>query len=350
MSIEGFIQAIPKAELNVRLEGAIRKDTLLSIAEQNDISESDKRFNEWATLLDKPDYKRLNEIIHTVNGWLLYPEDLTRVVYDVGVALARQNIKYAEVCVTPSLHMLPGMSFEQFLDALNDGRDRAQRGWGIQLRWVFMVARDEPRRADETMRWTSSAAGKRSGVVAFGVGAHHDPQPVGQFERAFIAAQKKDLPRVTQSTESEGPEGILSLLDHLVPSRMIDAWGAADAPDVLKQLAENEIPLAVSVARALCLDWVPSYAQYPLRQLYDEDVKLVISADMPELFKSTLTDEYLAVMEHAAFSLEELEELALNAVRYSFLPDEEKAALLADFEEAYGTLREEYITSEAGPT
>jgi adenosine deaminase len=104
--------------------------------------------------------------------------------------------------------------------------------------------------------------------------------------------------------------------------------------------------LDVSLARALCLEKVTSYANYPLRHLYDEGVTLTIGSDMPSFYKSTLADEYLAVSEHLDFTLGELEELALNAIRASFLPPESKESMLLSFGEEYERLRVEHIAPE----
>jgi adenosine deaminase len=115
---------------------------------------------------------------------------------------------------------------------------------------------------------------------------------------------------------------------------------------VLNLLVEKHVSLNVSLARALCLGKVATYADYPLRHLYDEDIVLTVGSDMPSFYKSTLVDEFLAVVEHCGFALEELEELALNAVRTSFLPPDDKEAMLASFNEDYIRLRAEHITPE----
>lgn len=350
MTEESYIHAMPKVELNVRLEGTIRKETLLMIAEQNDIPANIKNFSDWIDRLDNPDYDQLDDLIKTITGWLQQPDDLTRIVYDVGVALSKENVKYAEILVNPALFMLPGMTFDEFLNAINDGRDRAERGWGIQLRWIFTVSREEPRRADETMRWASGATGKKGGVVALGMVGPDDAQPVGQFERAFSAAQKKDVARVAQAGHPQGAEAILEVIEHLAPLRLIDAWGAVDAPDVIQILTEHNIPIVASMSRALCSGWVGSYTEYPLTSLLEQKAVILLSSDMPALFKSNLSDEYLAAVEHNGLTLADLDSMVLNAIQYSFLSAAEKAELSAEFTEAFDQLREEHIESQTDET
>ncbi|MBZ0307686.1 MAG: hypothetical protein K8I82_16585, partial [Anaerolineae bacterium] len=56
----------------------------------------------------------------------------------------------------------------------------------------------------------------------------------------------------------------------------------------------------------------------------------------------TLTDEYWHAVMDCGLSLKQLEDAALNAVRYSYLPAKEKSDLLAEFEAAYPRLRHEH--------
>jgi adenosine deaminase len=350
MSTESFIRAMPKVELNLHLEGSIRKDTLLTIAEQNDIPEEVKHFSQWGTLLDNPDFVRLDEIISTITGWLRQPDDLTRVVYELGVSLAKQNVRYAEVHVNPLPYLVLGMTFEQFLSAINDGRSRVERGWRVRMSWILTIPRDDPRRADDILRWATGAAARKGGVIGMGLSGREDAQPAAQFERPFRTAQKKELPRVAEAGHILGAEGVLDVINQLEPERIVDGWGTVDAPDVIQLLTEKHITLDVCMARALCTGLVETYAKYPLRELYDDGITLTINSGMPAFYKTTLSDEYLAIIEHNDFLLEELEELALNAVRVSFQAEEEKAAMLAEFAAEYERLRTEHLDSARTPS
>lgn len=343
MTTESFVHALPKVELNIQLEGAIQQNTLLMIAEQNDIRESLKHFDDWVRLIETPDYKRAGELTRTICSWLKHPDNLTRIVYDLGTMLSKQNVRYAEVGINPAIFPELTQSFDVFLELINDGRDRAKRAWGIDLAWVFMIPRDEPRRADELARWVATAAAQRGGVVALGLSGDENAQPVGQFERPFSAAEKKELPRVVRAGDSQGADGIIKAIETLHPTRILDGWGAVDKPEALAALKTHEVTVAASLIRADRQGWVETVADYPLRRLYDEGVSMVVGTDMPSIYHSTLNDEYLAVVEQCGFTTEELEDLALNAVRNSYLPEAAKAELLAAFTEEYAEIRAEHL-------
>jgi adenosine deaminase len=238
-----------------------------------------------------------------------------------------------------------GMSFENYMAAINDGRDRAFKAWGVRMSWILTVRRDQPRTADDVSRWATTASAKKGNIVGVGLAGKESVQPAGQFERAFRAAAKKDLVLSPHAGTQMGAEGILDVLNTLQPQRILDGWGTADAPDVMQQMVEKQVYLGVSMSRALCMGQVARYADYPLRHLLDEGVLVMLGADMPSYFKSTLSDEYLAAVEHTGIGVDELEEIALNAVRAAYLPEDEKQAMRDEFQQEYARLRAEHLES-----
>lgn len=347
MNVEDFIKAMPKAEIGIRLEGCFRKETMLTIAEQNEIAASTKHFQDWVKLLHEPDHKRAEEIVKTIGQWIRYPDDLTHLVYDLGVNLAKQNVKYAEVLVNPSIHMLGGVSFEVFMEALNDGRDRVRRAWGVNLVWVLTVSREEPRRADEISRWAASVTGRKAGVVGFALIGPEDVQPVGQFQRAFQNSRKKEIPTMAQAGNMAGADGVSETLQELEPDRLMSGWGIDQSEALLQKLSTQQTPLLISIQAAVASGWIDKAEEYPLKNLYDENIKLVITSEMPSIYGTSLNTEYQLAVEKCGMSFTELTEIALNAVECSFLPADQKSEMLEAFRETYAGLISDAMTSEA---
>lgn len=346
MSVQDLINAMPKVELHVHLDGAMHKERLMVIAEQNEIAAEQKKFGDWVQMLDAPDYDNLHELGEITSGWLQHPDDLAHVTYELGVSLAKQNVRYAEVVVNPMYFIDNNWSFEQFLRAINDGRDRAERGWNVRMRWVLTTRRDQPRHSDEMVRLASGSAGQAGGIVGVDLSGPEDAQPVGQFERAYRTADRKQIFTSAHAGERLGVEGVLDVLNVLQPDRLNTGWGAAESPEALQQLAEKQIPLVVSIAEAVARGWIKSAADYPLRKLMEADIPVILSSDRPAYYNKSLNDEYLLAVEACGLSMDELEILALNAVHASRLPDDEKAALEAEFNAAYDEARAGNISEE----
>jgi adenosine deaminase len=238
------------------------------------------------------------------------------------------------------------MTFDDFMQAVNDGRDRVERGWGVRIQWLINIPRNEPRRADEALRWAGSVGGKKSGIAGIVLSGKEDLQPSGQFERAFVNAQKKDVGTAVFAGDVSRAEGVQVAVDVLKPDRLLDGWGAWNSPELVDKLVNDAIPVDLALSRALKLGWVNSYEEISLRQIYDENIKLTLSSDMPSIYQTSLTDEYMIALEKSGLSVDELEEIALNAITYSFLSDAHKAQMREEFQQEYQRLRGEHLTQE----
>ncbi len=347
MSIASYFQAIPKAEVHIQFEGALPKASLVTLADRNDIAESLKHFKDWIKLLDQPDPKRMQDLFKVTSTWFQHAEDITRAAYDLGTWLAKQNVRYTEIMVNPALYTELPAQIESFFAALNDGRDRAKRAWGIEISWILSAPREDSRRADDYARWVTTAVARRAGVVALALSGREDVAALPSFERAFRAVEKKEVPRVVRAGENAGAEGVRQAIEVLAPNRVLDGWGIADSPKVLGDFREQGITLALSLTRAVKHGWVPSLSDYPLRRLYDERISFVLGSDMPLIYKNTLADELTALVDHLGFTPEEVEDIALNAVRASFLAEDAQTDLLTQFTAELAALRAEHLQPQA---
>ena len=344
MSLENFIQSLPKADLNVQLEGSIQRETLALIAEQNDIAGTMKlkQFNHWLELYDRPEYDRVDEIARTIAGWLQYPEDLTRVVYDMGVSFSKQNVRYAEVLVSPALYTDNGMTFESFLEGLNDGRDRVERAWKVRMNWIITIPRDRPRKGDDIARWATSATARRNNVVGLGLSGREDIQPMGQFKKAFVTAQKRDMLTVSHARSYASTESIPEIVHELLPDRLADSWNFMQDEEAVSLILEKQLPIMATPTRELRLKRINKLTEYPMKALLDESILVILSASMPELYKTTLVDEYQAFAQMPGVGVDDIVEMSLNSIRHSAAPEEEKSALLAEFTASIAELRSEF--------
>lgn len=342
MSVAGFIAAMPKAELNVQLEGSLTRPTLITIAEGNEINTTLKHYQQWLTQFDKPDYRRLPDLVKTVNGWMRFSEELVRVVYDLGVALYKNGARYAEVGVNPMLYEGIGMSLDEMLLALNDGRDRVLRAWNVEMNWVISIPRDEPRRAEDLARWATGLTARRGNVLGIALVGKEDVQPIAQFERPFRNAEKKDMPRAARAGDVLGGEGVAATVRALNPNRLIDAWKLMESEDAVAAVREAKATVTLSLVRAQKHGWISQIEDYPLRVMLDAGIPVSLGTDMPTFYHTSLIQEYTLAVEKLGLTVDELIQVALNGLRASFQSDEAKAEMVQMFSEEYTRLREEH--------
>jgi len=106
-------------------------------------------------------------------------------------------------------------------------------------------------------------------------------------------------------------------------------------PALLATLKQRGIALEVCPTSNVCLGVCKGYAGHALPALLVAGVPLSINSDDPPLSGTTLSDELLLL--HTAFGLdiETIDELVLNAVRHSFLPQQRRSELETRFRRSW---------------
>ena len=349
MSVESFIRAMPKVDIHVQLEGALSRQIVTMIAEQTDAIARYKRekdYHQWLDLYENLNYSRLDEIAREVASWVSHPEDIARGVYDLGVQYSKQNVKYLEVLVIPAIYTDLDLTFQDVINALAEGADKARRGWDVRINWILAMPRERPRKSDDIARWATGASAEKNNVVGLGLVGVEDAQPIAQFRKAFTTAERKGLARLSHAYSSEDAEEFDKVLDVVSPTRLHDVWALLDDEAALRQVTEREIPIVVTPTREVRLGRIDAVAQYPIQQMLDAGVKVLIASGMPTLYGTTIADEYIALVQECGLSIEQIENLALDSVRYSLLDQADKTAMLDDFREQYATLKTEHLAEE----
>ncbi len=335
-----FARRLPKAELHVHLEGSIRPSTLLELARRNGVP---LPAQDEAGLAD---YYRFSDFAHFITVYtsiirsLHTPDDYELIAYEFGAGCARQNIRYAEVTFTilSDAHA-SGLPWQTVLEALNRGRARARREFGVDWQWVFDINRNRPETAMEVVE--IALAAREQGVVALGLGGSEDLFPPELFAAAFDRARDAGLHRVPHTGELNPPASVWTAIRLLHPERLGHGVRSSEDPALVDYLREHRIALELCPTSNICLGLYPGYAAHPFRQLWDAGALVTVNSDDPPMFGADLSHEYEIVVTDFGFDAQELEELSLNGVRASFLPAKEQARLETEFRSEFGRLRRE---------
>ncbi len=338
MSLVDFIQAMPKVELHVHLEGTVQPETLLELAGRYDVElpASDiAGLRDWYRFRD---FDHFISIFSAICGCLRAPDDFVRIVYEYGRSMHAQNIRYAEVTFSPYTHVTPQLPWDALLAAVNQGRAQAEQEWGVRMRWIPDIVRCFPDTASTVVDWLTTPQALAGGVVALGLGGPEVGWPPELFEDAFRVALSRGLHSNPHAGETVGPASIWGALRAIKAERLGHGVRAGEDTALLDYVVKHQIPLEVSLTSNLCLGVAPTYAAHPLAALVRAGVCVTLNTDDPAMFNTTLQAEYVHAVQDCGLTIEQLKTIGLNAVRASYLPDVEKTAMISDFQAAYDDL------------
>lgn len=339
MTLTDFIRKMPKVELHVHLEGAVRPETLLKLAHKYNIAlpaNTVEGLQQWYTFRDFPHfveiYLKISECIRTV-------DDIELIAREFLAGQAAQNIRYSEVTYTALTHYRQkGIDFEDQLAALNRARAWAQATHGVDMQFIIDIPRNlaDDEASMLTAKWAVSGMGR--GVVALGLGGAEVGYPPENYTAAFEYARAHGLPSIPHAGETVGAESIWGAIRALGAVRIGHGVRAVEDPALIAYLRETQLPLEVNPSSNVCLGVVPSLEAHMLPQLMAAGVYVTINSDDPPMFNTTLTDEYLRCAAAFNFDRATLQKLVMNAVHVTMLPADARTQMAQAFETAFAAL------------
>ncbi|MXW03444.1 MAG: adenosine deaminase [Gemmatimonadetes bacterium] len=342
MSLYDYIAAVPKVELHVHLEGSIQPSTLLMLAERHRVDlpeDTEEGLRNWYRFRD---FHHFIEVYVAITKCLRTVEDFELIVYEFGADMARQNIRYAEVTFSPSTHLwINRVDQDVWFTGLTDGRRRVKEAFGCEINWVFdLVRNDYPERGRFDYTTEVAIEGMEDGVVALGLGGMEEGYPPAPFVPWFDRARSAGLHSAPHAGEHVGPESIWGAIHDLGAERIGHGVRAIEDPELVDYLAEHRIPLEISPTSNISLGLYPDAASHPLKALHEAGVTVTVNSDDPPLFNTSLTDEACLLADPWGFSRETIDEILLNGIRYSFLPDDRKRSMETEFSNEMSALRD----------
>ncbi|MBC8162347.1 MAG: adenosine deaminase [Roseiflexaceae bacterium] len=331
---------MPKVETHLHLEGSIQPATLLEIARRNQVEIPARDVAGVEQLFKYQSFHEFLTVFMALARVLVRGEDFEQIAYELGHHLADQQVRYAEVMISPRQHSYRGIDLNEVVQGAAAGFAKAQRERGIGVNLAFDYGRQFG--TEEAWPLLECAIGNQHNtLVAWSIGGderHFPPEP---FAELFAAAKQAGLHVMAHAGEVVGPASVWGAVDVLGAERIGHGVRSVDDPALLTHLRERGVVLDVCPTSNLRTGAVASLAAHPFRRLFNAGLTLTVNTDDPVFFATTLNDEYRLLAGSFGFTAEELTTLALNAAHASFLPDEQRAMLSGQMQSDIAALRAE---------
>jgi aminodeoxyfutalosine deaminase len=330
------LDALPKAELHLHLEGSIRPETAVELAGRHDVK---LRVEDVTARYNYSSFAGFIEAFKWVTSFLRDPEDYALITRKLAEELVRQNVVYAEITISVGVMLRRMQNVEANFTAIREASEsvlfrRLRTGWIVDAARQF-----GPEAAMEVARCASKL--HHSGVIAFGMGGDEMAFPAVNFRPAFDLARSEGLRIVCHAGEIGGPESVREAVEILGAERVGHGIGVMHDPALVGSLATRRVVLENCLSSNLCTGALArqtenpnaSLADHPLAKLIAQGLIVTLSTDDPAMFHTDLLTEY----SHAAslgLSNSQLVQLAEQSFNASFLPPIEKRPLLEDFRAA----------------
>jgi len=325
-----FLKKMPKFELHVHIEGAVEANVYYQIAQKNNIDVGLKTIEEWQKFFQFKNFAHFIDVYIKAVSVLKKPQDYTELIEGFFAYQASQNILYSEAFLSASF-LVESFGNSEILDAIEKGLKEGREKHQVEVALIPDIARNIPQSKEAVLELVKE--GKERGLfIGIGLGGLENGYPARLFKDIYKKAGEYGLRKVAHAGEAVGAESIVEALDYLQAERIGHGIRCLDDKNLMERLKATKTPLEVCPSSNYRLKLVDDNRVHPIRKLHDLGVFCTVNSDDPVMFSTSLTDEYLLLL-NQGFSLDELWQLNLNAIEASFLSKKEKEKWVIEFEE-----------------
>ena len=350
ITAESLLRA-PKVLLHDHLDGGLRPATVVELARESgypDLPSTDAAgLGVWfRDAADSGSLERyLETFAHTV-GVMQTRAALRRVAAECAEDLATDGVVYAEVRFAPELHVEQGLSLEEVVEAVLAGfaagsATAARDGHRIRVGALLTAMRHNAR----SMEIAELAIRFRDrGVVGFDIAGAEAGHPPTRHLDAFEYLQRENahftihageafgLPSIWQAIQWCGADRLghgVRIIDDITLPEDGDA-GRAQLGRLAAYVRDKRIPLELCPSSNVQTGAAKSIAYHPIGLLRRLSFRVTVNTDNRLMSDCSMSSEMAALVEAFGYGWADLQWLTVNAMKSSFLPFDERLAMIVD--------------------
>lgn len=328
-----IINALPKVELHLHLEGAAPPAFIRGLAKEKKIDLAGI-FNEDGSY-KFTDFWNFLKVYEAACTTLQSPQDFYRLTLAVLEESAASGVIYSETFLSPDFCGGRDIgAWREYLHAIQEAAAEAEAKMGITLRGVITCIRHfGPEKARETARCAAETAGNF--ITGFGIAGDEKIGAPKDFLWSFDAAREAGLRITAHAGEWGGPDSVRDAMNDLGAERIGHGVRAIEDMALVEEIAERGVVLETCPGSNVALGLYPSFAKHPISEMMKRGVKVTVSTDDPPFFHTTMTREY--DMLNRAFDWDEgvFHAISKTAVEAAFCDAETKTRLLKTLEQGH---------------
>jgi adenosine deaminase len=336
------IRRAPKVLLHDHLDGGLRPQTVLELADQVGhalpAGDAEGLARWFAESADSGSLVRYLETFDHTVAVMQTPEALERVARECVEDLADDGVVYAEVRFAPEQHVETGLALDEVVGAVASGFEAgmAAAGGRIVVRQLLTAMRHQARSreiAELAVAW------RDRGVVGFDIAGAEAGFPPTRHLDAFEYLQRQNFHFTIHAGEAFGLPSIWEAIQwcgadrlghgvRIVDDITVDDDGEPHLGRLAAYVRDKRIPLELAPASNVQTGAAASIAEHPIGLLTALRFRVTVNTDNRLMSRTSMTSELGALVDAFGYRLPDLRWFAINAMKSAFLPFDERLAII----------------------
>jgi adenosine deaminase len=320
----------PLCELHRHLDGSIRLETILDLADQHGIPLPADTVEGLAPYVhidqSAPGLMAFIKRFEHMTAVLVDADACRRVAYENVLDAKNEGIDYIELRYSPwfmaeSHDLHPA----EVMEACADGVRAGERDSGIKANIIGILSRHYG--VDTCMQELEAILAHRDHVVAVDLAGDEGNFPAGWFAEHFRKVRDAGLHVTVHAGEADGPASVWSAIRDLGAERIGHGFRSIEDPALVDYLAEQGIGLECCPTSNLHISAIPDYASHPIRELANRGVTFCLNTDDPGISNIDISHEYDIAAPAIGLTPQQMRKAQIDALDMAFLSDAERREL-----------------------
>ena len=325
-------RALPKVELHRHLEGTLRLDTMIDIAQKHGITVPADvlSLSNLVQVQDQENFSFQNFLakFNTLRLFYRSPEVIHRITREAVEDAAKDNVKYMELRFTPvALSRAERFPLHDVVDWVISSAQSAAQEFGLTVKLITSVNRHESHELAEQVAWLA-AEHMDHGVVAMDLAGNEADFKSEPFYPVFKEAKQAGLHITIHAGEWGPAANVREAIEQLGAERIGHGVRVLEDDHVTSLAREHGTAFEVCVTSNYQSGVIPALESHPLAKMLDEGLNVTINTDDPSVSRITLSHEYHVACDDLGFSMAQLKQRILAAGQAAFLPEAERGQLV----------------------
>jgi adenosine deaminase len=322
--------SLPVCELHRHLDGSIRLQTILELADQHGIALPANDVAGLAPYIhvdeSAPGLMAFLDRFEHMIAVLVDADACRRVAYENVEDAMHESIDYIELRYSPwFMAKSHGMHPAEVMEACADGVRAAERDTGVRANIIGGLSRTYG--VETCMQELDAILAHRDHIVAVDLAGDEAGFPASLFSEHFKRVRDAGLQVTIHAGEADGPASVWSAIKDLGAERIGHGFRSIEDPALVDHLVEKGVGLESCPTSNLHISAVRDYASHPIKQLADRGVKFCLNTDDPGISAIDLAHEYDIAAPAVGLTREQVRQSQLDALDMAFLSDQEKLDL-----------------------
>jgi adenosine deaminase len=221
--------------------------------------------------------------------------------------------------------------YDQVVEWVCEAAEEAVASHDIQVALILSMNRHESVTIGEQVL-QSALDYQGRGVVGIDLAGQEAGYSGLPFRDLFAQAKAAGLGVTIHAGEWAGADNVREAVEILGADRIGHGIRSVEDPSVLEMLREQQTVLEICPTSNVQSGVVEDFGAHPLNALYLGGIETTINTDDPLICNVTMSDEIAQVVRSTPLTLDDVKQNILTAARASFLPPNQRDALVAQYE------------------